>query len=537
MNELLALDPELHTRLLADLAEWSRRPTPRIVVVGEYSSGKTSLLKRLRAELGGVLPEGARVAADPATDTVGFAQIGPHTLVDTPGVGGGVGSHYQRAMDAALLADALLITLPPALFTGDSSAIRSLLDGSAWAGAAPPVLLVVTNADRLGVSPIDDEAGFRRVCARKCEELESRLAHWKVPTNPPLFIAADPSGVVGDQADATVGDYLRRPWDGVKMLVASLVTLSERGAAARPAARKRHIGRLVHERALALRSDARKASAAANELDLVTPMEGLPELAGIVAGEREELRALLHGAAEPVVRRVHAGESLGDAELLAALADIEPVLDAWRDKATARLNAAMGDQQLVLGHGSIDEVHWDGASGDRSVDPWTKHAPLLERILKQAGKSLHEDPDKLRGRVDDLYAWMKWKAKPWEKVKITGRAAGVGKGLGTAAGHAAAALSLVDDLRGWMAESRNAATRARADQGLRMAVDGVAQRVLDGSSEAPGLDAWWRDYQAAALTARAATEGAVRVLRGEAKQLEVTAAALEDWVARAGGGA
>lgn len=85
---------------------------PRMVVTGQYSSGKSSLIKALTD--GAIEP---KISADIATDRVTeYDWDGAVILVDTPGVQSGLRSHDDLAMEAIGNADFVLFVITVNLF-------------------------------------------------------------------------------------------------------------------------------------------------------------------------------------------------------------------------------------------------------------------------------------------------------------------------------------------------------------------------------------------------------------------------------------
>ncbi len=93
-------------------ARIDQREKPRMVLTGQYSSGKSSLIKALTD--GTVEPV---IDADIATDAVTeYPWDGAVVLVDTPGVQSGLRSHDELALDAIGRADFVLFVVTVGLF-------------------------------------------------------------------------------------------------------------------------------------------------------------------------------------------------------------------------------------------------------------------------------------------------------------------------------------------------------------------------------------------------------------------------------------
>ena len=209
----------LHARGLADLDR------ARVAVVGDYSAGKTTFLRRLLAEDYRPIPKelqtgGARTTAK--ASEYGWMGV---TLVDTPGLQSGDHEHDAEARRAILSAGALLYLFNPNLVVGRSDFLQLALAGDEEqfrVGKAMRTIFVINRADELGVDPEDDPEGYRRLCESKRSELVRALARNSITINAEdvVCLAANPYGLVDDDEQATPDHYARtRGWDGVEELV------------------------------------------------------------------------------------------------------------------------------------------------------------------------------------------------------------------------------------------------------------------------------------------------------------------------------
>ena len=99
-------------RTLAERVDPTAHARPRLVFTGQYSSGKSSLIKALTDGVAAV-----HIDSDIATDVVTeYDWDGLVTLVDTPGVQAGVVRHDELAESAITAADLVLFAITPDLF-------------------------------------------------------------------------------------------------------------------------------------------------------------------------------------------------------------------------------------------------------------------------------------------------------------------------------------------------------------------------------------------------------------------------------------
>ncbi|GAA1622738.1 GTPase [Actinoplanes couchii] len=130
------------TELLAR-ARLQSRDRPRMVLTGQFSSGKSSLIKALTD--GAVDPV---VDADIATDTVTeYEWDAAVVLVDTPGVQSGLRNHDELAVSAIGDADFVLFVITVNLFDDASrDYLQHLANGLRLAGQ---MIVVITQAGKL----------------------------------------------------------------------------------------------------------------------------------------------------------------------------------------------------------------------------------------------------------------------------------------------------------------------------------------------------------------------------------------------------
>lgn len=229
LDELAGDDDSLS--VLAPVRALVAGAPPRIVVAGDYSSGKSSFIKRLLVDSNLIVPAQLEVAAQPRTTAAAAFRWGGWELVDTPGFQSTHGEHTEAAHQAVLGASLLIILFNPNLVVGAATDLVAVLLGDRAAGRIGKrtrTIFVINRSDELAIDPGEDPAGYRNLCQRKELELAQALAvlhgrttagHGDVPGAQILCVASDPYGLVGDRDDVCRSDYdQHRDWDGMDAL-------------------------------------------------------------------------------------------------------------------------------------------------------------------------------------------------------------------------------------------------------------------------------------------------------------------------------
>ncbi|WP_327250541.1 GTPase domain-containing protein [Streptomyces sp. NBC_01244] len=230
-------------------AEAAERPEPTVVLFGTQNSGKTTLLRRLLVEEGADVPSWAVVSARKETYRNGEAWSARLRYVDTPGIGAGDSGHAERAAQAVLTADAVLLVLdqvPGGTSEGDLLALvgGTFVDPSRPHPFPPgALLLALTKSDDRGRLP--GTPGFGELAATLSASVRAKLRAVRSPEPLPAihFITADPGGMTSDLRT----DQLRkthyaasRAWDGIAGLRDDLAGLEVRTPELRAAAGVRY---------------------------------------------------------------------------------------------------------------------------------------------------------------------------------------------------------------------------------------------------------------------------------------------------------
>jgi predicted GTPase len=232
-----------------DAAAWdqfARSHKAVVTVYGPYNAGKSTLIRRLLAEAKAEEPDWLTISGRPETFRAGQAPSGNLVLVDTPGLAAGREEHRKAAEAALAYTDALVITWPAVLATGEQTHLAEVIGGRhygpAAAGYFPPgaLIVIIGKADTAVMDATADLDGYAAMCAAKRAELEAILRRILPPGSvlpPVLTVSADPLGAVGQQRQAPASAYAEsKGWDGIEELRNLLEALPARLPALRTAA-------------------------------------------------------------------------------------------------------------------------------------------------------------------------------------------------------------------------------------------------------------------------------------------------------------
>ncbi|GAB92725.1 GTPase [Gordonia rhizosphera] len=427
---------------------------PTVVVVGDYSSGKSSLVKRLLVELGGHVPDDLHVRGGVATQTARAYDLDTITLVDTPGFQSGQSEHDARALEATADASLVVVVLHVNLLIGDMSLIEQIAKGTDLTVAkGGRILFVVNRADELGVDPATAPADFQLLKARKATELKEALASRDIDVAPEQIhvLAGDPFGAVGARVDITRDDYAANSaWDGVRALADLLsssapqtgvagCTIADADAAAN--------GLLAVQNDLGERVIKLEASCDEAGRVLDATGNGIRDAHLMVRGWQAQLDRIIGPEADKAKSRVR--------QLTAdTLEQLEPIVNEWaaneellekigefRKRAVTELNSWSGEQSSTVGR-RIDtattiEAMIDLGAGFEARTGESFIAQAAERagsVGKYGAKFA-----RAAGKRDVVYGAGKAvgvKFKPWGAVKAGSRIAKVAPILAAAAAAA-----------------------------------------------------------------------------------------------------
>lgn len=445
---------------------------PRIAIVGDYSAGKSSLIKRLLIEAGRTAPPELSVRADPSTERVSEYPLRKVVLVDTPGFQSGNAEHDRQAVEAVADAALVVFVLHNNLVIGDTTFIEKVMKGADGAlGKRDRALFFINRADGIvGGDPADDPKGFLRARDRREDELERALLALGITIDEDrlVTIASDPFGLVGDAPDATADDYgAGRDWDGIGAVRAAFDSReSELVEWGRPVAAVDGAA----TRLLALQSSAADAS---NEIEAgIRYRASLLSAIQTAARDAETMEQSLVGQARRLVDQ-HAGRILQEA--LGATEDELPAVAKqlerwWEDPAfvddVERFNRRTQRQvdDWYATHSSAigrEAMAAEFRAGSLHIDHSFSSAQLRKqanaaRIAGQPMK-LGAQAAKALGKRDAFYSLGKSfrvKFKPWGAVKGAQRMAKFGAVL--------AAVGVALDGAEWILDRKNDERREQA---------------------------------------------------------------------------
>jgi predicted GTPase len=171
-------DDALAAPALRELDVLATPGRPRVVVCGDYDTGKSSFIRRLLTDAGQPAPSDLAVSARPQTSAAAEYDWKGYTLVDVPGFQSGHAEHAIAARAEIRDAALLIWLLGPNLVVGDAADLQSVLAGDADHGVPGKLgrtLFVVHRSDAFGPDPMDDPEAFTRLAERKEAELADAL--------------------------------------------------------------------------------------------------------------------------------------------------------------------------------------------------------------------------------------------------------------------------------------------------------------------------------------------------------------------------
>ena len=207
---------------------------PQVVLIGDYSAGKTSLIRRVGAELGLAETDRLPVGAGPTTMSVVRIDAPAYTIVDTPGL------ESERVEDEetarAAVADGALLVVVHSAASGDLTKVLDVVRPPHLPERAMRVVHILGRIDALASRPHRNGPAFVRLLEVKRDELRGRLREKGLPcpADLPLPVAGDPGGRNQNTAVWARASFdLTRGWDGVESMLRVLERLARDG---RPAA-------------------------------------------------------------------------------------------------------------------------------------------------------------------------------------------------------------------------------------------------------------------------------------------------------------
>ena len=511
--------PAIRSEALAAWEEHEARDVVEVTLIGPYSSGKSSLLRRLLADEGIDVPDWCTVSGRRETFELNEVAARSVSFTDAPGFASTNVAHEQLAEDALALSDAFILVVPPNLMTSRLPLAASFLSGSHYFGRpggqlANKVIAVIGQGDTLGVDPADDLDGMRELAERKSGELVSQLEDAGAGDLIELrvfVVAADPY-----EEQARTGSPSResfnafREWDGMADLAAAITALAVRKAELRDAAKLRYfsrIGRAVVDESSVLLEQSKSAAddlqarstelaqlkvrgdalADAAEADLQTRLVSLgTEMAEELSGADTDATAKVEGAVEELIERWTARY---DAEADLFLGEAASQIDRRLDRPAAQHTAAFL-RSLVAGEDGersqdvnsrvvrlLNDMHSDVEGVVRhSFEMKMGHS--IEKLLKDVDKLKHPKTGGVVKTGETLAAA--------DKLGKAARAAQIADGGVQVAGGVLAIVTTIDaEVRQHRLDEAVREQREKARDALEQAATAFASNVVRGTGDEP----------------------------------------------------
>lgn len=491
---------------LGELRALQQGSRPRLFLFGDYSSGKTSFVKRLLIDAGLPLPESLEVRASPTTDAMHIYEWEGFDLVDTPGLKSNVKSHTEVTMAAYPEASVVINLLPPNLLIGSSDALEQLLKGDRSRGLAAKLdrtIFVIHRSDELGTSPDDSPEEYLQLCARKKLELCNALASKGVAidANRLFCMAADPYQLVGDRLDVSSAQFdPYRAWDGFTEFHKAVREIARqfRGMGVDRAVLD---GGLARFGRLGAADGARRASAEGRQENFVCFRRNLHAV--IAEGRRleDQYRARIGNLIEDhMYAHVHrVSESSTEAQLAAATEQLK----RWWESDDLRVDVDGWQRDAVK---SID--HWWSQGCERldrvMASARFRHAVTASKVqfksVKTAsgeygwvGNALNAASKPLKGAtpkvVYKLGKFLNVKFKPYGAINAAKGFAKAGVVLSAVAAGVDAVILVVD----WKNEGKRATNRKKLQDVVRQSADQIIESLTEVGDGAAGPIAYLRE--------------------------------------------
>ncbi|MCU7247257.1 GTPase [Pseudomonas koreensis] len=485
--------------VLKTLVDYSRSGRPRIHVIGDYNTGKSSFIKRLLLDAGLPVPDTLKVAGKPLTDVSHTYDIDGVDLIDSPGFQSSHHVHTQEAWAALADASIVIFLLQPNLIVGDDSPLRTVISGDYGKGIVDKrdsTYFIVNRSDELGVDPELSPDVYLKLVERKGVELRQALASRSVNVDERqiFFMSSDPYGLVGDRSDADASAFdPYRNWDGFTPFMMELRALRQGLSVSGIAHSILHGG--IHrlwQQILVLRSELEQMRRQTTELEQLKLLilECIDQGDRLGENYRFRLRSLVHNKANALKQSM-----LSERDPVKLKAKAEHLHNWWNDP---ELEADIIDWQTMF---SKDLERWQHLSNERisrRIESVTfRHAfkreqPRGEKVNDAKGKGwAFEIFDKVgrsfggatRDVVYSIGKSLGFKFRPWGAVKLAKTFAKAGAVIAVIGVVVDFAFIFVDEKR--VAE-REAARKALADS-LDKSSDQLIEILTEGTDDAPGF--------------------------------------------------
>lgn len=373
---------------------------PVIAFVGEYTAGKSSLIKRLLLESGATVPPELFVDASPATDRAYEARARGWRLRDTPGLDSELAGDSVTGGSAIQFADVVALNILATLFSEGSEVGQLIASVGKQLAGANALVVILTQADRAaGTSGGERYANW---CQAKSDELKQLLERNGLTEVCVFAVSADARGAIGNR-DVTADAYERsRAWDGIAGLRQALL---ERPCAPelRRAAIVRAATREIHRACSELIASVRRTeNAIAERTAQMTALDAaVDQLRQLDRESRESLRHALIAAAT-------------SGPTASAMARVLVAAERWTAERAERLERHATEWDI-----DIDVWRYDPrplmdlpfVPDIESEDTPELDLDEAEEALKAKLKPLAGDPDRAAELGADLKRWREAKRR------------------------------------------------------------------------------------------------------------------------------
>ncbi|WP_436522126.1 GTPase [Actinoplanes sp. HUAS TT8] len=460
---------------------------PAVAVLGDYNSGKSSLLRRIVVDSGPPPYPVFGIRASPATTAAVHYRLPRLDLVDTPGLQSGRDGHDAAALEAITEAALVLVVLQINLLVGDTSILEDLLRGSATLAAkGTRTLFLVNRSDELVVDPRIAAGDFVTLRENKRVELRAAFATRAVdvPADRVHCLSGDPFGLIGDDPAAEAGDFdEHRLWDGVGALTGALAGLSDEqlSAASSAAALDAALTGLKRHRHARERERDDLAAELLRAEPVIDALRAAVDEAALLAGSlREAARRMVDRhlvEAKSAVARIDRKDGRKLTELVESWArtpQFEADLEKYLADATGRLTDWYADHNSAIGR-EIRAAEFEvapelatefEARGNAWAGDLATGAGAVTGTAAKITKAL--------GSRDAIYTIGKQfgvKFKPWGAVNAAGKVARAGIVLGAVAG--------VIDTAAMVTDHRNDGKHRQQQDSAAQKLDEAAARLIE----------------------------------------------------------
>ncbi|RKT79409.1 50S ribosome-binding GTPase [Terracoccus luteus] len=477
-------------KALAERVDPTAHSRPRLVFTGQYSSGKSSLIKALTDGVAAV-----HIDSDIATDVVTeYDWDGLVTLVDTPGVQAGVDRHDELAESALTAADLVLFTITPDLF--DNAGVAHLRHVVNDLQKANQVLVVLNKCNTMAAADGVRQAAVREALGEgalhvplvECDardyldgldevDIRRREAYLGLSRLDELRDKIN-------QISASTGDLARylQPLQNIRAITMeaealtatdpteqAALSLLARQRAALTARRERIEANLHSLRAAFLTQSIQAAEAFADSIEAIDDLPDGPVRDNFIGEYEARLSNALNGAAQRLGEEATRLLELQFDDLASEVREIEA---APHTKVILDLGDPDHD---VTAHSDVrlrrtrDSVRPSGA-----VPAWAPQANTWLRIFQDqwgagAGNMARSSGSAGHRVVLDVGHFFGAKFKPWQAVRVAHR-------IGQAAKVASVAITVAIEVGGVIAQERAQVDAERRRAARRKALVDEVQR-------------------------------------------------------------